>query len=281
MLRQRSWQGVDWIVTAGLAGLAILFLLPIAWWVVVSVDSTASIARTGTIGEVWTPQSFALIENLRVAFDLYPIGRFLFNSFLVAAVITVLELLLAAMAGYGLAKFDFRGNRLLIGLILALLIMPQIVLVIPLLELSVQLSLVNTYQGLILPFIVTPFGIFMMRQFLLDFPTEYLDAARIDGAGELRIFASVIIPLARNGLVTLGIFTFLFQWEALLWPLVVLSDQDYYTFPLGIALLRSDVLVPFNAIYAVSLLFSVPIVVLYLLAQRMVMRSLAMTGFKG
>ena len=271
----------DRVALGLLSFLAILFLLPVLWWIVVATDDTTSIARDGNALEIWLPSTFALDDNIQVAFADYPIGRFLLNSFVIAMVVTVAELLLASMAGYALAKYEFGGRTTAIGMTLALMIMPQIVLVIPLLELSVDLDLINTYQGLILPFIVTPFGIFMMRQFLLDFPQDYVDAARLDGASELGIFVRIVLPMSRNGLATLGIFTFLFQWEALLWPLVLLSQQDLYTFPVGISLLRSDVLVPFNAIYAVSLLFSLPIIILYLLAQRLVMHSLAMSGLKG
>ena len=271
----------DRVALGLLSFLAILFLLPVLWWIVVATDDTTSIARDGNALEIWIPSTFALDDNIEVAFADYPIGRFLLNSFVIAMVVTVAELLLASMAGYALAKYEFGGRTTAIGMTLALMIMPQIVLVIPLLELSVDLDLINTYQGLILPFIVTPFGIFMMRQFLLDFPQDYVDAARLDGASELGIFVRIVLPMSRNGLATLGIFTFLFQWEALLWPLVLLSQQDLYTFPVGISLLRSDVLVPFNAIYAVSLLFSLPIIILYLLAQRLVMHSLAMSGLKG
>lgn len=271
----------DWIVLGALSFLAFLFILPIAWWAVLSVGSSASIARQGSLWEIWIPTEFRLFENLQQAFSLYPLGEFLVNSLFVAFTITGIELILASLAGYGLAKYTFRGNGVLIAVILAFLIMPQIVLVIPLFEISVELGLVNTYLGLILPFMVTPFGIFLMRQFLLAFPRDYIEAARIDGASELGIFFRIVLPLSRNALATLAVFTFLFQWEALLWPLVLLSDESLYTIPVGIALLRSDVLVPFNALYAVTLVFSLPIIVLYLFAQRLVIRSLAFSGIKG
>lgn len=266
---------------AGLSLAAVLFLLPIAWWASSATRGSAALQPGGSLLDVWIPDRFALFDNLEHAFHLYPMHTFLLNSVLVASVVTVCEVLLSAGAGYAFAKLRFAGREVLFRVLMALLLVPQIVLVIPLFELIADAGLTNTYAALIVPFLVTPFGVFMMRQFMLAIPSAYLEAARLEGAGELRIFASIVLPMARNACLTLGIFTFLLQWDSLLWPLIATSEEARYTLPVGVSLLQTNVQVPYNAIYAVTLLFSLPVLLVYLFMQRQFMRSMAMSGLKG
>lgn len=269
------------VLTVLLAVTAFLFLLPIAWWVVAAMNDTAAMDPAATLAELWIPDPGGFWTNLAEAFDLYPMGRFFFNSIAVAAVVAVCEVGLSALGGYAFAKMSFPGRNAIFTTIIALLLVPQIVIVVPLFALGAATGTLNTYIALIVPFIVTPFGIFMMRQFMSDVPDAYIEAARLDGASEFRIFLSVVLPTARNACLTLGIFTFVLQWDSLLWPLIATSDQTYFTLPVGVALLQTNVQVPYNAIYAVTLLFSLPILIAYVFMQRLFMRSMAMAGLKG
>ena len=260
---------------------SILFLLPILWWILFSIKDSASIVMGETLREVWIPNQFLFFQNAKEALSLYPMGRFFINSLIVTTTITFSVVFLASISGYAFAKFNFIGRNVIFKVVLALLMIPQIVIVIPLFEMIVNLKMVNTYQSLIIPFLVTPFGIFMMRQFMYAIPNEYIEAARVEGASEIRIFFGIVLPLSKNAFATLGILTFLFQWGLLLWPLISISRQYLYTLPVGVSLLFSNIQVPYNAMYAITLLFSIPVLVVYLLLQKMVMNSLAMTGLKG
>ena len=263
-----------------LSVLAFFILLPIVWWISYAVKATAGLNPEASLWDVWVPKHFNFVPNIEYAFSLYPMVRFFLNSFIVASAVTFCELLLASMAGFAFAKYAFAGRNLVFRLVLILLMVPQIVLIIPLFEIFVSVNLINNYLSLILPFIVTPFGIFMMRQFMYGIPDDYLEAARVEGAGEFRIFFQIVLPMMKNALATLGIVTFLMQWDSLLWPLIATSKNQMYTLSVGISLLQTNVQVPYNAIYAATLLFSIPVVVVYLLFQNQVIKSMALTGVK-
>jgi multiple sugar transport system permease protein len=260
--------------------MALLFLLPLLWWISTAVRKSASIPVGLSLAETWWPGEFRFFENLETAFDLYPMATFFVNTIIVATVVTLGEVLIASMAGYGLAKFRFLGRNLAFAAVLVFLLVPQIVIVVPLFQLVAGLGLVNTYPALIVPFLVTPLGIFMMRQFMLDIPNEFQESARIDGASEVRIYWNVILPLARNGLITLAVFTFVFQWDALLWPLIVSSREEMYTLNVGVSLLQANVQTPYNSIFAVTLLFSIPVIVLYFAVQRQISDAVNAGGIK-
>ena len=264
-----------------LALLAFLFLLPIAWWINFAAKGNASLTIGHTLREIWIPNQFLFIDNLRKAFALYPMAKFFLNSLIVSSIATAFELMISSIAGFSFAKYKFVGRRIIFSAILALLMIPQIVLVIPLFEVVVSLNMVNTYRALVLPFLVSPFGIFMMRQFCSSIPNDYIEAARVEGVGEFRLFLTIILPFLKSAFALLGIFTFLRQWDTLLWPLITLSKQVMYTLAVGVSLLQTNVQVPYNALYAVTLLFSIPVLVVYLLFQKLIIESLTMSGIKG
>ena len=269
------------LLVAFLSIVAVLFLLPIAWWVSSAMHPTSGLDPRLSLRDTWIPDRFALLDNLRVAFDLYPMWRFFVNSVIVACSVTIGEVFLSALAGYAFAKLHFPGRDAVFGAFVVLLMVPQIVLIVPLFELAADTNSTNSLRVLIVPFLTTPFGIFLMRQFMQAIPDSYLEAARLEGASELRVFCSVALPLARNALVTLAVITFMLQWDSLLWPLIANSDQNHFTLPVGVSLLQTNVQVPYNAIYAVTLVLSLPLLVAFLCLQRLFMRSLAMTGLKG
>jgi multiple sugar transport system permease protein len=186
------------------------------------------------------------------------------------------------MLGYALAKLRFRGKRVLLLLVLATMMLPAAATLIPLFVLMSQLDLVNTYPGLILPAIAGPFGVFLTRQFFTGLPDELIEAARIDGAGEFRIFWRIAMPLAAPVLATLGILTFLGAWNAFIYPLVMAQEPEMYTLPVALATFATG---QFQAdhgmLMAGSVLLVVPVLAIFILMQRWITEGIATTGLKG
>jgi multiple sugar transport system permease protein len=268
------------LVLFALALLAALMLLPLLWWVSLASQDTAGLRAPHSLAETWLPDGIHLFDNVAEALELIPVERLVLNSLVVVSAITLLEVTLATLAGYALAQLEFPGKGLVFAAIVVLLSVPQLVLVIPLFRLVAALDWVNTYPALILPFVVTPFGIFMMRQLLLHLPRPLLEAARIDGASELRIFLTIVVPLSRNAMITLAIFTFFLQFDNLLWPLIAATDEDMHTLPVGLQAMFTNIATPYNALFAVTLVVSVPFIVVFLLAQRRIMDSFATSGLR-
>lgn len=268
------------LLLVGLILLVLLMILPLLWWLSLSMQDTVGLRAPESLADTWIPEGIHLVDNVGTALDLMPVGRQAVNSIVVTTSITVLEVLLATLAGYALAHIPFRGRRLVFAGIVLLLSVPQLVLVIPLFQLITAVGWVNTYPGLILPYVVTPFGIFMMRQLLQHLPPSLLEAARIDGASELSIFLRIVVPMGRNAMLTLGIFTFFLQFDNLLWPLIAATDEQMYTLPVGFQAMNTNIATPFNALFAVTLAVSVPFIIIYLLAQRRIIQSFATAGLK-
>jgi multiple sugar transport system permease protein len=264
----------------GLGLLALLFLLPVLWWVSLAFQDTAGLRAPGSLAETWIPDGFHLLDNVATAMEHMDVQRVVLNSIVVTTSITILEVTLATLAGYGLAHVPLPGRRILFIGVVVLLSVPQLVLVIPLFRLIAALDWVNTYPGLILPFIVTPFGIFLMRQLILHIPASLLEAARIDGASELAIFLRIVVPLSRNAMLTLGIFTFFLQFDNLLWPLIAATDEEMHTLPVGLQAMNTNIATPWNALFAIALVVSLPFILVYLLAQRRIMDSFATSGLR-
>jgi multiple sugar transport system permease protein len=199
----------------------------------------------------------------------------------VAVAVTLGNLVFCSMLGYVLAKAEFAGKKLLFRIVLGTLMIPGMVTLVPLFVLVANLGLVNTYLGLILPFLAAPFGVFLMRQFFLGIPDELIDAARVDGASEARIFVQVVMPLAKPALATLAILTFLGSWNNFLWPLVVATSEDKYTLPVALALYSTGQnQINFGLLLAGAVVVVVPVLVVFLLLQRFFVQGVAMTGIK-
>jgi multiple sugar transport system permease protein len=260
--------------------LTALMMLPLLWWVSLAFQDTAGLRAPGSLAETWLPDGIYLLDNLERAMELTSLDRLVTNSLVVTISITVLEVTIATLAGYALAHIDFPGRRLVFLATVVLLSVPQLVLVIPLFQLIAALDWVNTYQALILPYIVTPFGVFMMRQLLQHLPRSLLEAARIDGASELKIFLRIVVPLSRNAMLTLGIFTFFLQFDNLLWPLIAATDEEMHTLPVGFQAMNTNIATPYNALFAVTLVVSIPFVIVYVFAQRRIMESFATSGLR-
>jgi multiple sugar transport system permease protein len=209
-------------------------------------------------------------------------GRYFLNSFVIAGAQTISTVVLASMAGYGLAKFDFPGRTLVFLFMLSTLMLPFQVLLVPMYVLIRQLDWVNTYQGLIVPGLVDSFGIFLMRQFALSIPEEYILAARIDGAGELTIYTRIVVPMLAPAIAALSIFTFTGSWNQFLWPLIVVNKFDLRTVPLGMTQYMGEMVQPqWGQLMAASIVALLPILLVFAVAQKQFVQGAALTGLKG
>jgi multiple sugar transport system permease protein len=208
-------------------------------------------------------------------------GRTFTNSMVIAVAITLFSLLLNSMAGYAFAKLRFGGRDRLFNALVAALVIPTQVAMLPLFLILKEAHLVNSYWGVIFPSMATIFGIFLIRQFMLSIPDELLDAARIDGAGEFRIYWSIVMPLARPVLVTLAIFTFMSAWNDFMWPLIVLTDDAKYTLPVAVANLVGEHVQDTELMMASSVLTVLPVLILFLALQRHYIAGIMMGSVKG
>jgi len=268
------------IVNYGILALgAFVMLLPFAWMLSSSLMSTQEvIARPLT----WIPSALRF-ENYEALSDAIPLGRMYLNSMIVTTLTTLGILLTSSLAGYGFAKFQFPGQNFLFLLVLATMMIPFFVVLLPIFYMVSELGWINTYQGLIVPNLVTGFGIFLMRQYMLSLPDEVLDAARIDGASEFEIYWRIALPLSTPVIGALGILAFVYQWNNFLWPLVVARSSDMWTVPVGLNSLRvyassAEVI---NLQMAGAALAIVPVMIVFLLLQRYFVRGIALTGMKG
>lgn len=220
--------------------------------------------------------------NFTRLFDNLDFPRFFFNSSLVALVVTIGNVLFCPMLGYALAKLRWRGKGLVLALVLATLMVPAGITLIPNFVLMANLGLVNTYPGLILPFLVGPFGVFLTRQFMYGIPDELLEAARIDGANEWRIFWQIVLPITAPVLATLGILTFLGSWNSFIYPLVMAQEPEMYTLPVALATFATgQYQADHGMLMAGSVVLVLPVLLIFILFQRWITEGIATTGLKG
>lgn len=250
---------------------------PFIWMVVGSLKPTTELRQ---VPPTWWPENPSL-DNYSELFSRLSFGTYFANSAIVAVVVTAGNLLFCSMLGYALAMLNFRGKNVVFVAVLATLMIPGVVTFVPLFVLVANAGLVDTLPGLMLPFLVAPFGVFLMRQFILGLPRDLLDAGRVDGAGELRIFARIILPLCGPALATLGILTFLGSWNNFLWPLVVAQTEDTYTLPVALALYaKGQNSTNYGLLLAGATVVVIPILLLFLAFQRKVIEGIATTGIK-
>jgi multiple sugar transport system permease protein len=224
----------------------------------------------------------ATTDNYVRLFGELDFPQFFFNSLVVALVVTAGNVIFCPMLGYALAKLQWRGKRLVMALVLATLMVPAGITLIPNFVLMANLGLVNTYPGLILPFLVGPFGVFLTRQFMFGIPDELLEAARIDGASEWRTYWQVVMPITVPVLATLGILTFLGSWNNFIYPLVMAQEPEMYTLPVALATFATgDHQADHGMLMAGSVVLVIPILVIFILFQRWITEGIATTGLKG
>jgi ABC-type glycerol-3-phosphate transport system permease component len=256
---------------------AALILLPFAYMLSTSLKSTNEVF---TVPVHWIPTHLRW-TNYTTALREHPIGHYFLNSLLVGISVTLLNLLTCSLAGYSFAKFSYPGRNLVFGIVLATMMIPLASMIIPLYLVVKQLGWINSYLGLIIPAGTSAFGIFLMRQQMLTIPDDLLDAARLDGASEPRIFAEIVLPLSRTALASLAIFIFMWNWDSFLWPLLVATEDAYRTLPLGIALFESSYGTNYPQLMAVAFLAMLPVLIVFLVLQKNFIESLTMSSVKG
>jgi len=235
---------------------------------------TASVMPAGDIMKMpyrWIPKGFYwqnYWQGIRGNDGSFIYLRNIFNSLVVASIVTMTTVFLSALTGYGLAKYHFKGRYVVFMMILATMMIPFEVIMIPLYLIITKLGIQNSYAGLITPFLVTAFGIFLMRQYYVTFPDEILDAARIDGASEPKIFGTIILPNSVPALATLAVLTFKSQWDNLLWPLLVAQSEEMKTIPLYIVRFTAEKHTDEGAMMAVAAIASIPILILFFRLSR-------------
>ncbi|HEX5200418.1 carbohydrate ABC transporter permease [Paractinoplanes rhizophilus] len=228
----------------------------------------------------WWPQQWTL-THYHDLFARLDFPRYFLNSAIVAVLVTLGNLLFCSLLGYALAKLNFPGRKALFLTVLGMLMVPGMVTFVPQFVLVSNMGLANSYAGLVLPFLAGPFGVFLMRQFLLSIPDDLIEAARVDGAGEWRIFWRIVLPLCKPALATLGILTFLASWNNFLWPLVVATTSDMYTLPVALALYSiGQNRIYFGLLLAGAVVVVLPVLIVFLVLQRQFLRGIATTGLK-
>ena len=269
------------LLRAGLYGIVILgaitMVAPYVWLIINSLKETKDFGQHPY--SIW-PDPFST-EAYHRAFTFGRLGIYLTNSLIFAVVGTSVQLFLDSLAAFAFARMKFWGRDTLFGLLLATMMLPGAVTLIPVYLIVVHLGLADTRLGVMLPGFAGAFGIFMLRQFFLNIPSDLEDAARIDGCSTFGIYWRIILPLARPALITLGLFLFIGAWSDFLWPLVVLTDWDLYPVTVGLASFRSDAQIYWTSVFAGSVIASVPLIALMVAAQKHLIGGISLTGLKG
>jgi multiple sugar transport system permease protein len=256
---------------------SIIMIGPFAWMLSTSLKS---VDATFIMPPQWIPKDITFINYQKVT-EVFPMYKFLANSIFVSVSSTLGQLLFCSMAAYAFARMEFKGRDALFLLYLGTLMVPSQVTLTPLFILMKKLDLANTYRALILPGMFSAFGTFLMRQFFLTIPKSLEEAAFIDGAGYIRVFFKIILPLSKTALATLGIFSFMASWNDFLWPLIITSDIGHMTLPLGLSSLQGRWTTNWNILMAGTLISIVPILIVYIFAQKYFIKGITLTGIKG
>lgn len=254
-----------------------VMVIPFAWMLSTSLKGGGAVL---TMPPQWIPDP-ATLDSYRRIFELYPIGQMLFNSLLVAILVTFGQLVSCSMAAYAFARLKFRGQNAVFLLYLATLMVPFQVTITPLFIMMRIFGWINTYQGLILPGIFSAFGTFLLRQAFMTIPAEYEEAAYMDGASPLTIFLRIILPLSKPALATLSVFAFMGSWNSFMWPLFIVREEALMTLPVGLATLQGRWLTEWNLVMAGSVITVLPMLLLYLVAQKYLVQGYVMSGLKG
>jgi multiple sugar transport system permease protein len=271
----RKILGTGWALAVGTAA-ALIIVFPLVWVFATSIKPESEIISA-------QPGLFSLSvtgSNYAAAWTAIDFPRLLLNTVIFAGGVTILSLTFDSLTAYALARLDFPGKNIIFVLILITLMLPFQVNLVPLFLLLSKLHWVNTYQGLILPRATNAFGIFFLRQFFMSIPKELEDAARVDGASDFKIYRSIVLRMSVPALLTLGLFHFMYNWNDLLWPLIVSTNSSMYTLSSGLALFLGQHVIEYGLITAGSVLAIVPMVVAFLLIQRRFVESIATSGLR-
>ncbi len=269
---------MGWLAFAVLLLAAIVWLIPIAWVVDTALKTESD---TTTVPVTWIPPSGFTLESFWQILSAGNMLRWYFNSFLTSSIITLMVVLLASLAAFGFSRVAFRGSNFLFFMIVAGIVIPPQVLIVPLFIEMQALGLVDTYWGIILPQMAAPIAVFIFKQFFDGIPNELEDAARVDGASRLRVYWQIWMPLSRPAIAAVAIFIFVLSWNNFLWPFIVVTNTDMMTIPVGIATVQSSYGVRYADIMASAVLAGLPLVIVFLFFQRQIVQGIANTGLKG
>ncbi|HHT91261.1 MAG: carbohydrate ABC transporter permease [Bacillota bacterium] len=259
-----------------LISVGFVMLIPFLWMVLGSFKTAREVMK---FPPTFIPEDPTL-ANYKEVFSRLSFGRYYLNTIITSVIPTIITVMTASMAGFGFAKYRFAGRGVIFWLILATMMIPYPVTIVPLYTMAYRAGLVNTYTGLIIVNLSSAFGIFMMRQFCLTIPNDLLDAARIDGSSEFGIFYRIIMPLTKPALATLTIFTFTGNWNSYMWPLLVVNTDRLRTLSLAIPLFNGQYSSFPNLVYAASAMAILPVVMLFIFNQRYFTEGITMSGLK-
>lgn len=269
---------IRWLIGLAVACGAITVFFPFFWMAVTSLKTPPEIIR---VPLQVAPDSWANLSNYREVFQRENFIRYLFNSALVASVAAFSSLVVSALAGYGFAKFHFPGRDAFFLAIVGILMVPFQSVVVPLYLWVNRFGLLDTYLGIVAPDLVSVFGVFLMRQAIEMIPDDYLDAARIDGCGELRIFFKVVLPSIKPAIATLLIIKFMWNWNEFFWPLVVVNSPTMRVVTIGLMSFTNIYFIEYNLLTAAAVISILPILLIFLFLQRWVVQAVVMSGLKG
>lgn len=256
--------------------LSILFLIPVVW-------VALSAFKSGSELFAWPPTIFPkefTFDNFIVAFDKGDFGLYFWNSTYTTILSTILTLIVNTMAGFALAKYEFKGNNFIFLAFISTLMIPLEVIMIPIFQVLKTLGMYNTMAGIIIPPAATPTGVFLMRQYILSIPDSLLEAARVDGASEWCIFSRIIVPIVKPVLAVLTIFSFMWRWNDFLWPLLVINNPQKYTVQLAIANFTGQYSVDWNSLLAMAVVTMIPVLVVFLIFQKQFVKGMVVSGMK-
>lgn len=261
-----------------LALVTFLMIFPLIIVVIVSFTPNA-------VTQTWPPKiipSAWTLDNYPSLFQRLPIGRELLNTIVFAGAVTIISVFFDSLAAYGLSRVDFKGRGILLAVLIATMMIPAMALLIPVYKLLGSMGLVNSYLGIIIPRMADVGGIFLLRQFFISIPKDLDNAARIDGAGEFRIFAQIILPNAVPAILTVGMFNFMGNWNDLLWPLIMTSKPETRTITAGLAMLtgHGSSVTPYGVVMAGALISALPLLIVFFFVQKRFVEGIAMTGMK-
>lgn len=254
---------------------AVAMLFPFLWTLITSFTPGANLAQAPTI---WPEQLST--EAYRTLFERGGFGQAVVNSVLLAGATTIIQLVTSSTAAYAFSRLPFRGSNIVFGIYLATMMIPLQVLIVPLFAQLKALGMIDTLAGALLPSLASAFGIFLLRQAISQVPRDLDEAATIDGAGHLRIFATIILPNIRAALATFAVFAFMSSWNSFLWPLIVLRSSEVQTLPVALAGLQGQFTTQWDVVMAGSIVSIIPMLLIYLLAQRHVVQGVASSGIK-
>lgn len=273
-MMKRQWASIA--LNGGLFIVGVTAVIPVLWMLSASFMATG---EAGTFPPPMLPKSPTL-EHYRALTERLSMMKYFLNSFIIAGTVTIISTFLNSMAGFAFAKYHFKGRDTLFNTLLSGMVIPAQVTMLPLFLMLKSMGFVNTYVGAIIPGLASIFGIFLIRQFVIAIPDSFIEAARIDGGSEFRIYRTVILPLCRPILYTLALFTFMGTWNDFMWPLIIMTDQSNYTLQVGLASLMGEHTLDLELMMAGSVVTIIPVLLLFLVFQKHYVRGIMVGGVK-